>query len=615
VLGTGTGQVAYPLPGLPAGEEDTAMPWEAWLTAAVIVAAVVMLAREVVTPAVVVFGATVVLLVAGVLTPEQAFGGFSNPAPMTVAALYVIAAAVERTGVLAPLVDSLLGSDRSERRTMARLLLPAAGTSAFLNNTPIVAMMVPAVSRWSLRTGRPVSGLLMPLSFAAILGGMITVIGTSTNIVVSSLLAKTGYAPIGFFEITRLGLPVALLGLALLLLVAPVLLPKRMPARSDLSGDIREFVVDMRVVEAGPLDGKTVEEAGLRRLRGVFLAQIERASERRIISPVAPTTGLRGGDRLRFVGSAGEVVDLQATRGLAPEAQDHLAHLDTSRVRFFEAVVGSASPLVGRTMKEIGFRARYGAVVFAVHRADHRVVGKMGSVRLRVGDTLLLVAEPGFRNRWRDRSDFLLVSRLDDVEPVRTGKAPVAAAVTVAVVAVAATGLMDILEAALIGVLALLVLRVLSPTEVRGAVDLNVLVVIASSFGLGAAMTETGLADWIAAGVIGGLDGFGHWAVLLGVVVTASALTELITNNAAAVLMFPVAIAAAESVGSDPRGFAMAVAVTASASFLTPMGYQTNTMVWGPGGYRFSDYLRLGAPLNVVSVAVVVAATTLFYSV
>jgi di/tricarboxylate transporter len=191
----------------------------------------------------------------------------------------------------------------------------------------------------------------------------------------------------------------------------------------------------------------------------------------------------------------------------------------------------------------------------------------------------------------------------------------VAAAVTVAVVAVAATGLMDILEAALIGALALLLLRVLSPSEVRGAVDLNVLVVIASSFGLGAAMTESGLADRIAGAVIGGLDGFGHWAVLLGLVVATSALTELITNNAAAVLMFPVAIAAAESVGSDPRGFAMAVAVTASASFLSPMGYQTNTMVWGPGGYRFSDYLRLGAPLNVAAVAVVVAATTLFYSV
>ena len=308
------------------------MTWEAWLTLAVVAASILLLSREILLPAVVLFGATVVLLVAGVLTPEQAFGGFSNPAPITVAALYVLAGAVERTGVLVPLMNSLLGGSSSERATLAKLMLPAAGASAFLNNTPIVAMLVPAVSRWSHRTGGSVSALLMPLSFAAILGGMVTVIGTSTNIVVSGLLEESGYSAIGFFEITHLGLPVALIGLALLLLAGPIVLPDRRPARSDLEGDVREFVLDMRVVPGGPLDGRTVESAGLRNLQGVFLVQIDRESERRIISPVAPSVGLRGGDRLRFVGRATDVIDLQTTRGLEPEAQEHLADLDLGKL-------------------------------------------------------------------------------------------------------------------------------------------------------------------------------------------------------------------------------------------------------------------------------------------
>ncbi|MCB2224545.1 MAG: SLC13 family permease [Actinobacteria bacterium] len=589
------------------------MSWEAWFTLAVVAVSVVLLSREILIPSVVMFGAAVLLLVAGVLEPEEAFVGFSNPAPITVAALYVLAGAIERSGVLLPLMQSLLGGGRSERRTLGRLLLPAAGSSAFLNNTPIVAMLVPAVSRWSNRTGGSVSALLMPLSFAAILGGMITVIGTSTNIVVSGLLEGAGYEPIGFFEITRLGLPVALAGLTLLLVLSPMLLPNRQAARLDLAGDVREFVLDVRVVKGGPLDGTTVEKAGLRALQGVFLVQIDRESERRIIAPVAPTVGLRGGDRLRFVGRAGDVLDLQSTRGLEPEAAEHLRDLDTSRVRFFEAVVGSASPLVGRSMAEIGFRARYGAAVFAIHRADHRVVGKLGKVRLRVGDTLLLVAEPGFRARWQDRSDFLLVSRLDGTEPVRSEKAPLAVGVAVLVVVAAATGVTDILEASLVGALALLLLGVMSPTEMRGVVDLNVLVVIASSFGVGAAILKTGLADQVADVIIGGLGGLGHWAVLLGVILATVALTETVTNNAAAVLMFPIAVQVAGHVGGDPRGFAMAVAVVASASFLTPIGYQTNTMVWGPGGYRFTDYARLGAPLTAVAVVIALGTTLRFY--
>lgn len=589
------------------------MSWEAWFTLAVIAVVVVLLAREATVPAAVVFGAAVLLMVVDVITPAQAFAGFSNPAPITVAALYVIAGAVERTGILAPFVHGFLGRGGGDRRALTRIVVPAAGASAFINNTPIVAMLVPAISRWAENNRRPISRFLMPLSFAAILGGMVTVIGTSTNIVVSGLMEAHGLEPMGFFEIGELGLPITVVSIVALVILAPLLLPDRHPASEDILGDVREFVVRMTITPGGPLDGATVETGGLRHLAGVYLVQIERQG--RIIAPVRPTTFIQGEDRLTFVGRAGEVVDLQQMRGLVLDIGEDVVAFDTTRLAFFEAVVGAASPLPGRTLKEVGFRSRYQAAVVAIHRAGQRVDGKLGEVPLRVGDTLLLIAGEGFRMRWRDRSDFLLVSRLGESAPIRTAKAPVAAAVAVAVVAVAATGLLDILDAALIGAVAVVLLGVLSPTEAVGSLNANVLVVIASSFGIGAAVEETGLAGHVADLITDGFARLGSWAVLLGLVLATMLLTEWVTNNAAAVLMFPIAISAADTIGADPRALAIAMAVAASASFLTPVGYQTNTMVWGPGGYRFGDYFRLGWVLSAITVAGIVALGPVFWSI
>jgi di/tricarboxylate transporter len=587
------------------------LTWEAWFTLAVVALTVIALVREVTAPAAIVFGATVVLLVAGVVEPAEAFSGFSNPAPITVAALYVVAAGIERTGLLNRLIDVVMGGGSGERATLARLLAPSAGASAFLNNTPIVAMLVPAVSRWTQRAGKSVSPYLMPLSFAAILGGMITLIGTSTNIVVSGLMETAEMEPLGFFEIAKLGAPIALAGVALLLLLSPLALPQRRPARGDID-DVREFVVEMTVDHGAALDGLTVADAGLRHLAGVFLAQLERAGE--VMTPVSPETLLAGGDRLRFVGNARDVADLHGRQGLTAEAQEHAEAIPAGRMAFFEAVIGPASPLVGQSLRSIGFRARYQAAVLAIHRAGQRVEGKLGQVRLRSGDTLLLLGPPGFRTRWQGSPDYLLVSRFGELEPHRSAKSVPALLIGVGVIATAATGLLPILEASLLGALAVVVLGVLTPDEARTAVDLNVVVVIAASFGIGAAISVTGLASRFADGLVDGLDGLGGVGVLLGVAVATVALTEAITNNAAAVLVFPIAIAAAEGIGADPRAFALTVAVAASASFLTPIGYQTNTMVWGPGGYRFGDYARLGIPLTVLTFVVIAGLAPVWWA-
>jgi di/tricarboxylate transporter len=580
------------------------MAWQAWLTFGVVAILVVALVRDLVTPVVGVVGALIFLLVIGIVTPAQAFAGFGNPAPITVAALYVVARAVDKTAALQPLVAGVLGSRGGRRLSLLRLIAPSAAASAFLNNTPIVAMLLPQVRDWAERNGISPSRFLMPLSFAVILGGVVTTIGTSTNLVVSGLLEAHGLEPFGLFEIGKLGLPVAAGGLALIVWLAPILLPERRGIRRELAEDIREFAVNMLVVPQGPLDGKPVEAGGLRHLSGVFLVAIERQGEH--IAPVAPTAILHGGDRLTFAGRADLIVDLQRTRGLASAERQHLEGLDSADYTFFEAVVGQTSPLVGSTLKNARFRARYQAAVVAIHRAGHRIQAKLGEVELKFGDTLLLLGDPQFAERWRDRRDFLLTSRLGGSPPTTTRKAAVVGALLLGIVVLAGTGALPILHASLLGAVSLVLLGVLSPGEARDAIDLDVVVVLAGSLGIGIAIEQSGLAEGIASVLIGSLGGSGRTGVLFGVVVATVLLTELITNNAAAALMFPIALAAAADLGVDVRPFAIAVAMAASASFLTPIGYQTNTMVYGPGGYRFSDYARLGAPLTVLVTATIV---------
>ena len=590
--------------------------WEAWVTLAVILTTVLTLVRDWVSPSVAVFGATVVLMVVGITTAEEAFSGFSNPAPITVAALFVVARAVEKTGALQPLIRAVLGNGQGRpnprRRRLARLLVPTAASSALLNNTPVVAMLAPQVADWAEKRGQSASRYLMPLSFATILGGTLTLVGTSTNLVVAGLMQESGLEPMRMFELTRIGLPVVVIGLALVVILAPILLPERRPPRRAFEEDVREYVIQQRVAPGGPLDGTTVAGAGLRHLEGLFLAESERDGE--VIAPVAPATALRGGDRLAFVGRVDIVRDLQRIPGLLAEEQKHVEPFRGGEHTFFEVVVSPASTLVGQTLREADVRSRFQAAVLAIHRAGERVNAKLGEVPLREGDTLLVLSDRGFGPRWRDRSEFLLVSHLggSPTPPVR--QAYFVGAVTLAVVLVAGIGGVPILHTALLGAIVLVLGKALSPGEARDSLELDTLVLIASSFGLGAAMDASGLADAIGHLIVAIFAGWGAIGVLLGVTVATVLLTELITNNAAAVLLFPIALAAAAEIGADPRPFLIGLTVAASASFLTPIGYQTNTMVYGMGGYRFGDYARLGAPLTLVVLLTILIFVPIFWA-
>jgi di/tricarboxylate transporter len=580
------------------------MSGDAWITLGIVTVLVIVLVRDLLPPAAAMAGGMVAVMAAQIVEPTDALSGFSNPAPITIAALFVLARAVERTGMLRPVVRGLMGGDGGDRRSLSRVLVPTAAASGLLNNTPIVAMLVPQIEQWCDTNRRSPSRYLMPISFAAILGGLLTLIGTATNVVVSGQLEAAGEGPLGFFEITRVGVPIVLGGLALTVVAAPLLLPARRSPRSDAAEHFREFTVEMLVDRAGAVDGADVATAGLRDLAGVFLIALERDGEH--ISPVPPTMMLRGDDRLRFVGKATDIVDLQELDGIRSAEMDQMSALDTRRPGLFEAVIGGTSPLVGRTLKQSGFRGRYQAVVLAIHRAGHRIDAKLGEVPLRVGDTLLLQSDPRFPDRWGDRGDFLLISGGGETTTGLPRHRLIVGLTAFAIIGLGSSGLVPLVTAALVGAMVLIGARVLTPGQARDAVDLDVVITIAAAFGVAEAVAASGLADRVAVLLTDLFAWAGPPGVLLGVILTTVALTELITNNAAALLIFPIALSSAAAAGIDAHGAAVAVAVAASASFLTPIGYQTNTMVYGPGGYRFTDYFRLGAPLTLLVVVALV---------
>ncbi|MGI8773535.1 MAG: SLC13 family permease [Actinomycetota bacterium] len=581
------------------------MPAEAWITAVIVVLTIAALITEKISAPFAIMGAVIALLTLKVIDQDQAFIGFSNPAPITVAALYVLVAAVEKTGAMERVTAKVLGSGRSKRgdsMAIARIAGPTALASSFLNNTPIVAMVAPSVIAWCKRSGRSPARYLMPVSFAAILGGLMTLIGTSTNLVVSGLLKTAGEPEISMFEISKVGVPVAVGGLVLLVLTAPRLLPKRVAPSEELSADGREFSVEMQV-SGNEIAGRSILEAGLRNLEGVFLAEINRGGVRR--TAVAPDEILEQGDRLLFVGNVDSVMDLQRIPGLVSAEQPHLPTASEQRLRrFYEVVVAEGSDLANSTLKEAGFRANFNAAVVAIHRRGERLPGKLGSIRVQAGDVLLVLAGDDFKRRFRNSREFLVVAPLGGGAPPVREKAPIVGIVTLALFVVVTAGWMDIMVAALLAAAILVLTRVLTPMEARTSIDINVLIVIAASFGIGEAISTSGLAEEIARNFIGTFDSFGNIGLLVAVLIATSLFTEVITNNAAAVLMFPLALSVAAQAGLDPRPFAIAIAVGASASFLSPIGYQTNTIVYGMGGYRFTDFIRVGLPLHLLVITV-----------
>ncbi len=586
------------------------MSWDGWFALGVVALCFGLLARNRAPPDVTLAGGLTLLLVSGVLTPEQALAGFANEGMVTVGVLYVIVSGVRETGGIGWIVQRVLGRPRSTQHAQLRLMVPTAVISAFLNNTPVVAIFIPAVKDWAKRHQLSVSSLMIPLSYAAIAGGSCTLIGTSTNLVVNGLLRSETNLGLAMFDIARVGVPALVVALVYVVVASKWLLPERQPVISQFS-NAREYTVEMAVEADGPLIGKTITQAGLRHLPGLYLIEVERQG--RVIPAVSPDERLESNDRLLFAGIVESIVDLQKIRGLKP-ATDQVLKIDSPREehRLIEAVVSNTCPVVGKSIREGRFRDVYNAAIVGVARNGHRLKQKIGDIVLRAGDTLLLVTRPSFVEQQHNSRDFFLVSLVEDTEPMRHDKALTATLILLGMVVVAATGLLSMLQAAMLAAGLMIVTRCTRGRIARRAIDWQVLVVIGASFGIGNALQTTGAAQVIAEGLIA-LTGDSPRYALASVFVATALFTAVATNNVAAVVMFPMALATANALEASFMPFAITIMMAASASFATPIGYQTNLMVYGVGGYRFGDYVRIGVPLTILIGLVTVLLAPLWW--
>ncbi|MDC0273475.1 MAG: SLC13 family permease [Planctomycetaceae bacterium] len=555
-------------------------------------------------------GGLTVLLVTGVVDTASALEGFANPGLATVAVLFVVAEGLKQTGGMNFVGAKLLGEPKSLRKGQATVMFPVAILSAFLNNTPVVAMMVPVIGDWAKKFRLSVSYLFLPLSYATILGGLCTLIGTSTTLVidgkirqhvqlveVDGQMVEQTLPGFSMFELSWVGLPCAFVGLGYLLLFSKKLLPDRRPAISPLA-DPREYTVEMIVEDHPSIVGKTIEAAGLRHLPSLYLMEIDRGGH--ILPAVSSDARLEAGDRLIFVGIVESIVDLQKIAGLSP-ATNQVFKLDSPRSDrvLIEAVVSDSFPNQKQTIRESRFRSRYNAAVIAVARNGERLNVKIGDIQLQPGDTLLLETHESFLDVHRNSRDFFLVSRVEGYTPPRHELAWFSQLVLLAMVIVVATGLLDMLKASLVAASMMVLSGCCKGIEARRSIDWGVLLVIGAGLGIGEAMSSSGTDILLADGVIR-LAGTNPYLILAVLYATVMVLTNLITAKAAAVLILPIVFSTAEKLAIDPMPLLVGITIAAAASFATPIGYQTNLMVFGPGGYKSSDYLRLGGPLSLI---------------
>jgi di/tricarboxylate transporter len=580
------------------GELVGGIGWQGWLTIAVILATLAVLLWERFSPDKVLAAAAGMLLVSGVLTPSQALAGFWNPGVLTVALLFVLVAALKTTGAIRWIGDWVLGRPRGELHAQARLVGIAAPLSGFINNTPIVAMLTSAIEHWSRRSGIAPSKLLMPMNYATILGGMCTLVGTSTNLIVSGLVLQAGLPALHMFTPLGVGALAAAAGAAYLLTVGRWLLPERRSTLQQAVADIREYTVEMLVECEGGIAGKTIGEARLRKLAGSYLLELVRDGQ--VHAAVSPLMKLRAGDRLVFVGQTDAVRELRQVPGLRPATEQVFKVDDAGGQRtLIEVVLSRFNPAIGKTLVESTFRSHYNAAVIAISHHGQRLHQKPGDVVLQHGDTLLVETDTRFLERHGGSSDFLIANEIDGA--ARIDRRHAVTALSIVGLMVAANTLLgvDILLSALSAAVLAILARCVSFTELRRSFDLRLIVVIACSFALGAALDQSGVAAVVATLLMGWAGADPFWTLVL-IYVVSVLFTEMLTNNAAAILVFPIGLSAAAQLGVEPMPFVIAVMMGASAGFITPIGYQTNLMIYGPGGYRFTDYVRVGAPLSLV---------------
>lgn len=562
------------------------------------------------------FLVTVLAFVAlGILTPEEMISGFSNQSIASIVLLILISAALRKNFQLEAIIESIykLGKMHivlSYRHFMLRIMIQAAAFSSFINNTPIVAIMTPFVFNWGKRNNVSPSKLLIPLSYATIMGGMLTIIGTSTTLVLNGFMIDYQIESLPALDLLRIGAAVCCTGILLIVAIVYKLLPNNRDILESFNKKRREYLVETVLDKRSPLAGRTVKEAGLRSLKGVYLVEIIRENE--TISPVEPTEKIFQQDVLIFAGDTENIMELLDNgRGLVlPKPADTR---NEDKVNVMEAVVGANSSLIGRTPKEMEFRTRYDAAIVAIHRNGERLSGKIGDIKLSQGDLLLLHAGRHFEDRVDLLRDIFIISQVKELLRPNTRKVTSFLVVALSAVLMVILGYFTLFVSLLIIFAIMVALRMISIRDIKSEIDLNMISILVFSLALGQAMIKTGSGDLLAEAVLGLTQGVGNWAVILGLLIITTLLTSFITNVGAVSITFPLAYSISNSLNLDGMPFYLAIAYAASAAFLTPIGYQTNLIVYGPGGYTFRDFFKVGLPVTIVYLATVYGMIRILY--
>ncbi len=580
------------------------------LVTCLIAAMMAVLYSRILAPPVIFIGAGAFLVFTGILTPAESLGGFANESIAVMIILLVMSQIIWRTGFVQWLFGVLIKPSSVYRRFLCQLIPFTGLSSAFMNNTPVVAMMIPFVGEWGRQHEIPASRLLMPLSWAAILGGMITMIGTSTNMIVNSLVIEEGGKGLSILDFTPVGLLVFITGTLYVLLIGYRTFPKRKNPFDRLEESPREYITDLVVDSGSRLAGKTVRKAKLRGLKHLFLIEIIRGSK--VIAPVNPDEILREGDRLLLAGNTSAVAEMAENRdGLSLAGNITLPAAE--KLDVVEVVVSNRSNLIGKPIRETNFRGRFDAAVLGVHRHGKRVEGKIGSISLQPGDHLILLAGRDFSNATEDSEQFYVVSRIKQIHRIDLGKSIFITGSILACIILGIFGIVPLFTSLLAVTALFLTVRIISPGELKNMIDLNILTVAAFALALGKAVHVTGLGEMLSGSVLGVFHPLGTIGVIAAVYLTTNILAEFITTAAAATIVFPFAAASAAALGIDPLPFYLAVAYGAAANFITPVGYQTNLMIFGPGGYTATDFLKAGLPLKLICAVTAITGLAVFY--